>query len=72
MLRNSGIDHLQIGHEGLQVLVGHILAGIAQLVDNAVLNFGLWKDGAEGCVKSSQVVRAGDKNILYALIFQAI
>ena len=29
------IDRLQVGHEGLQVFVGYIFAGIAQLVDNA-------------------------------------
>ncbi len=31
LLAHGGIDRLQIGHKGLQVLVGHILAGITQL-----------------------------------------
>ena len=34
---HGGIDRLQIGHEDFQVFVGHILAGIMQLVDDAVL-----------------------------------
>ena len=39
----------------LQVLVGHILAGIAQLVDDAVLNFDLWEGGVDGIQKNHGV-----------------
>ena len=53
------IDRLQIGHKGLQVLVGHILAGITQLVDDAVLDFGLRKGGVDGRIKSCQIVCTG-------------
>ena len=47
-------------------------SGIAQLVDNAVLNLGFGESGVDGRVKSGQVVRAGDENVLYIPVFQAI
>ena len=43
LLIHGGIDCLQVGHKGIQILVGHILAGITQLVDDAVLDLGLGK-----------------------------
>ena len=66
LLVHGGVDRLQIGHEGLQVLVGHIFAGIAQLVDDTILDLGFWENGMDGRVKPCQIVRAGDENILYA------
>lgn len=53
-------------------LVGHILAGIAQLVDDAVLDFSLGEGGVDSCVKSRQTVGTGDENILYTPVFQAV
>lgn len=58
----SGIDRLQIDQKGLHVFVGHIFAGIAQLVDNAVLDFSLWKGGVDGRIKSRQIVSTGHEN----------
>ena len=52
LLVHGGIDRLQIGYKGLQVLVGHIFAGVAQLVDDAVLDLGLGEGGVDGCIKS--------------------
>ena len=56
LLIYGGIHRLQIGHKCLQVLVGHIFTGIAQLVDDAVLDLGLGKGGMDGRVKSGQMV----------------
>src|SRR5699024_7345460 len=69
---HGGIDRLQVGHKGLQVLIGHILAGIAQLVDYTVLDLGLRESGVNRRVKPRQIVGAGDENILYAPVFQAV
>ena len=49
---HGGIDCLQVGHEGFKVFVGHILAGIAELVNDTVLDLGLGKYRMDGCVKS--------------------
>ena len=64
LLIYGGIDRLQIGHKCLQALVGHILAGIGQLVDDAVLDLGLGKGGVDGRVESGQIVCTGDENVL--------
>ena len=72
LLIYGGINCLQISHERLQVLIAHIFTGIAQLVDNAVLNFGLRKGGMDGRIKPGQIIRAGDENILYATVPQAV
>ena len=56
----------------LLVLVGHIFAGIAQLLDDAVLDLGLGKGGVDGRVESGQIVCTGDENVLYAPVFQAV
>lgn len=72
LLVYGSINCLQISHERLQVLVGHILAGIAQLVDNAVLDLGLGKSGMDGRIKSGKVIRAGDENILHTTVPQAV
>ena len=41
-------------------------------MDDAVLDLGLGEGGVDGRVKPRQIVGAGDENILYAPIFQAI
>ena len=72
LLVYSGIDRFQIGHKGFQVLVGHVLAGIAQLVDDTVLDLGLGEGSMNRRVKPRQIVGAGDENILYTPVFQAV
>lgn len=49
-----------------------MLTGIAQLVDDAVLDLGLWESGVDGRDKTGQIVRTGNENVLYAPVFQAI
>ena len=58
----SGIDRLQIDQKGLHVFVGHIFAGIAELMDDTVLNFRFGKYGFNGSGKADQIIRAGDEN----------
>ena len=41
-------------------------------MDDAVLNFGLRKGGMDGRIKSGQIIRASDENILYATVPQAV
>lgn len=52
LLIHGGIDRLQVGHKGLQILAEHILAGIAQLVDDTALVLSLGKGGVDGRIKS--------------------
>lgn len=66
-----GINSFEIGHERFQILVGHIFARIAQLVDNAVLDVCLWKHCIDGVRKPSQVVCARDENVVDPSIFEA-
>ena len=63
---------LQIGHQGFQVLVGDVLAGITELMDDAVLDFRLGKHRFNCRRESSQIVRTGDENILHATVFEPI
>lgn len=72
LLVHGGINRLQIGHKGFQILVRHVLAGIAQLVDDAVLDLGLRKNCVDRCVKPCQIVGTGNKNVLYATVAQAV
>lgn len=72
LIIHSGIDCLQVGHERLQLLVGHLFAGIVQLVDDAVLDLGFGKDGMNDRIKLGQVICAGNENILHAPVPQAI
>ena len=55
LLIHGGIDCLQIGHKGLQILVGHILAGIAQSVDDAVLDLSLVEASMDRCAQPRQI-----------------
>ena len=71
-LVHGGIDCLQVGHERFQILIRHIPAGIAQLVEDAVLDLGLREGSVNGRVKSRQIVRASDEYVLYAPVLQAI
>lgn len=41
-------------------------------MDDAVLDLDLWEGGVDGCIKSRQIVCAGDEIILYAPVFQAV
>ena len=51
LLIYGGINCLQIRPERLSVLVGHIFTGIAQLVDDAVLDLCRGKGGVDGRIK---------------------
>ena len=55
LLVHGGINRLQIGHKGLQILVGHILAGIAQSVDDAVLDLSLVEASMDRCAQPRQI-----------------
>ncbi|MPM36633.1 hypothetical protein SDC9_83232 [bioreactor metagenome] len=69
---HRGIDGFQIGHQSLDVLVGNISARIAQLMDDAVLNFCFRTHRLDRRGKTGQIVRAGDENVLHTLVFQAV
>ena len=71
-LIHGRIDCLQIGHQGFQVLVGDVLAGMTELMDDAVLDFRLGKYRFNCRRESSQIVRTGDENILHATVFEPI
>ena len=46
--------------------------GIANLVNDTVLDFRFWKDCLNGSRKSSQIVRAGNEDIFHTAIAQTI
>ena len=50
--------------------VGHIFAGIAELMDDAVLDFRLEIDRLDRRRKTGQIIRTGNENILDAPIFR--
>ena len=49
-----------------------VLAGITELMDDAVLDFRLGKYRFNCRRESSQIVRTGDENILHATVFEPI
>ena len=71
-LIHCGVDRLQIRHERLYVLVGYIFAGIAELMDDAVLNLCLGEHCFNRCGKSGQIIRTGNENVLNAPVSQAV
>ena len=64
----SGINRLQVGHQGFPIFGGNIFRGIADLMDHAVLNLCFRKDCLNCCGKTGQVVRAGNEDIFYAVV----
>src|SRR4029450_12771690 len=58
------IDLFQIGHERLAVFPGDILQAVADLMDDAALDFGLQKDGMDGFFEAGQPINAGDEDVL--------
>ena len=69
---NSSINFFQISHKGLQVFIADIFAGIAELMDDAVLDLRTGKHRLDCCGKASQVVRTGDENVLNSTVFQTV
>ena len=63
---------LQINHECLLVLGGHVAQLVVDLVDNAKLHLGLRKYGVDGIRKAGQAIHRGDQDILDAKVVQAI
>jgi len=63
------VDGFQIPHKLLLILRGDILQGIADL-DNALLNLGLGKDAHNGLGKASEVIGAGNQDILQTPVTQ--
>lgn len=41
-------------------------------MNDAVLDLGFQEGSVDGCIKSGQVTRAGDENILHVPVFQAV
>lgn len=66
------VDRLQIGRHLLKVLVGYIARGIADLVDDALLNLCLRIAGRNRLREACQVVHTGDEDVLYTTVFQVI
>ena len=63
---------LQIRHERFQIFVRNVLAGIPQMVNDAILYIRFGKYRLNGVGESGQVVCAGDENILHAPVPQAV
>ena len=61
-----GIDCLQICYQDLQAIVGDVFAGVAPLVDDAILDFRFGEYRLDHSSQAGQIIRAGDENILYA------
>ena len=69
---NRSVDCFQVSHQEFQVLVGDIFAGVAQLMNNAILNLRLRVYSINCVGKPSQIVRASDENILYSPVPQTV
>lgn len=64
------IDRLQIGHERLLVLGSDVFHGVADLVDDAVLDFGVGVDRFDGFGEAFEAVHAGDQDIFDASVVE--
>lgn len=64
------VDRLQIGHEGLLVLRGHVLHRVADLVNDAQLHLGLRKDGVDGLWETLEAIDGGNENVFDTAIAQ--
>ena len=72
LLIHGGVDHFQIGHKRVQIHVRHVLAGITQLADDAVLDLGLRKNCVDRCIKPCQIIGTGDEYVFYTSVLQPI
>ena len=68
---HRGINSFEIGHERLQILVRHIFARIAQLMNDAVLDIRLREHCIDCIGKPSQIVRTGNENVVDSTVFEA-
>ena len=68
----SSMDDIQNLFKCLYILVGYVLCGVPELVNDAVLNLGFWEHGFNGIGKAGEIIRTGDENVLYAAISQAV
>ena len=66
------INCFQISHEFFQVFIGNIFRGIANLVDNALLNLSVWINRFDCLRKAGKAIHTGDQDILNAAVFQAV
>ena len=66
------INEFQIAHKLFLIFAGHILQGIADLMDDAKLDFRFRKQRADGFRKAFQSVNTGNQNIFHATLAQVI
>lgn len=57
------VDALQVFNKGLDILVGEVLDGIADLMDHAELHLCLREDRLNSFCESGEVVNAGDEHV---------
>jgi len=67
---SGAINTLKVGHEGFLVFRSHILHGVADLVDDAVLNLRVGVHAFDGLWEAFEAVNASDQNVLDAAVVQ--
>ena len=72
LFRRGFVDELQRGGNFLDVFIGYIFDRVANLVNDALLNFGLGVAGGNGLAESVQVIDASDEDILNTPVSQFI
>ena len=66
----SLVNAFQVAHEGFLIFGRNVLHGVADLVDDAVLNLGVGVDGFDGLREAFQAIHAGNQNVFYTPVVQ--
>lgn len=64
------VDRFQISHKLLLVLGSRIFQRTTDLMNDALLNLGIWIDGRDGFRETSQAIHTGDQDIFDATVIQ--
>ncbi|MNJ62316.1 hypothetical protein D3C77_581540 [compost metagenome] len=66
------VDWLQVSGHFLEIFVRYIVSGIADLVNDTLLNFGLWIAGSNRFGEAAQIIHTNNKDILDTTISEII
>ena len=66
----SLVDRFQIDHESLFIFPGNVFQTVADLVDDATLDFGFGEHSQDSLLEAGQTIHAGDQDILHTPALQ--
>lgn len=70
MAGGGAINGLQVSGKGFAILPDDVLEAVADLMNDAALDFHLGKDRADGFLEAGETIHTSDEHVLHAPVFQ--